>query len=453
MSTTLIQGLEADFEGDEFGTSSPSLAGALDRMLADEEDLTEVLNRLAENGHGVWIVGGWVRDVLSGKGEGGSSGNDVDLATTATPTEMIDIFPDGIAIGVDFGTFGIRVEGGSEAGMWEATTLRSDGLYVDHRHPEKVSWSTSLRQDLNRRDFTFNAMAVDPARRLVYDPHGGREDLAAGVLRAVGVAELRITEDALRILRAYRFLAHAGPAAILDDRLHESMIKQRELLGQVSAERWWQELKRMFSGLGAVRSLLLMKEDNVLDVLMPGDTAPIIDFSADDFESVVQELRPNVRCQVVLSSILRGLSVDEMHGLLRHWMTPRRTREMAIQHFQWSERTPDSNDVEQLRRFRHAVGEHIDVVISLMLLWTQAGEVDAIRTALSELAPLRSQPDPVIDGLRLMEVTGLDKGPAVGALKRSLHRLQVERDLTGPDAILSLIDEVGDQDLGGPVWP
>ena len=452
MSESLIPGLEADLEGDLFDSSVPSLAGALDRMLQDEPKLIEVLNRLALNGHGVWIVGGWVRDALSGKSDGSSSGNDVDLATTAIPDEMMSLFPEGIAIGVDFGTFGIRVERGSEAGMWEATTLRSDGVYVDHRHPEKVSWSASLRQDLDRRDFTFNAMAVDPSRRLLYDPHGGSGDLTAGVLRAVGVAEQRITEDALRILRAYRFMAHAEPVAVLDERLHESMVKQRELLAQVSPERWWQELRRMFSGSGAVQSLLQMKEDKVLDVLMPGDMLPSLDWLTDEFESVVQGLQPDVRGQVVLSSLLQGMSVDEMHDLLRHWMTPRRTRELAIQHFQWSTLIPDSGDVEQLRRFRHAVGEHLDVVMSLIS--RQASQAaDAVRMALSELAPLRAQAGPVIDGIRIMEVTGLDKGPAIGALKRSMYRLQVERDLIDPDSILSLLDGIGTRDLGGPVWP
>ncbi len=452
MSEPLTPGLEADLEGELFDSSDSSLGFALDRLLQDEPELLEVLNRLAVNGHGTWIVGGWLRDVLSGKIERELSENDVDLATTATPDEMMSLFPEGIAIGVDFGTFGIRVERGSEASMWEATTLRSDGVYVNHRHPEKVSWSTSLQQDLERRDFTFNAMAVDPARRLVYDPHGGRSDLISGVLRAVGTAERRITEDALRILRAYRFLAHSRPEFVLDDELHESMVNQKELLGQVSPERWWQELWRMFSGSGAIRSLLQMKKDKVLDVLMPGDVMPSFEWAADDFKSVVQKVRPDVRCQIVLCSLLQGLSLDEMHDILRHWMTPRRTREMAIQQFQWSTVIPDPRDEEQLRRFRHAVGEHLDVVMSLIHLRDLAA-ANEVESVLSALAPLRVQAEPVIDGLRLMEVTGLGKGPAIGSLKRSLYRLQIERDVANPETLLSFLDEIADRDLGGPVWP
>ena len=451
--TSLSVGIEADLEGAGLDTSVPSVAKSLDRMLEVQYELAEVLNILAENGHGVWIVGGWVRDALSGKDDSVADGKDVDLATTATPEEMQSLFPEGIEIGVDFGTFGIRLSRGSGAGMWESTTLRSDGSYSNHRHPEDVSWSTSLQQDLERRDFTVNAMAIDPARRVLYDPHGGREDIASGLIRAVGVSDQRITEDALRILRAYRFLSHAGPSATIDEELHQSIIKSRALLGQVSPERWWQELKRMFSGIGAIRSLQLMEMDGVLEVLVPNEIENRMDFSEKGFESAVHDLQPLARTQVVLSSILQGLSVEHMHDLLRHWMTPRRTRELAIQQFQWSRNIPVSSDTGQLRRFRYAVGEHLDVVLCLMSLHLSDDERGKIQVALSELTSLRTQSDPIIDGRRLMEITGWAKGPAIGALKRSLHRLQIERDLSAPAEILSLIDEVGDQDLRGPVWP
>lgn len=209
----------------------------------------------------------------------------------------------------------------------------------------------------------------------------------------------------------------------------------------------------MFSGIGAIRSLQLMKMDGVLEVLVPNEIENRMDFSEKGFESAVHDLQPLARTQVVLSSILQGLSVEHMHDLLRHWMTPRRTRELAIQQFQWSRNIPVSSDTGQLRRFRYAVGEHLDVVLCLMSLHISDEERGKIQVALSELPSLRTQSDPIIDGRRLMEITGWAKGPAIGALKRSLHRLQIERDLSAPAEILSLIDEVGDQDLRGPVWP
>ena len=125
---------------------------------------------------------------------------------------------------------------------------------------------------------------------------------------------------------------------------------------------------------------------------------------------------------------------------------------MAIQQFQWSTVIPDPRDEEQLRRFRHAVGEHLDVVMSLIRLRDSAA-YNEVRTALSSLAPLRVQAEPVIDGLCLMEVTGLDKGPTIGSLKRGLYRLQIERDVDDPDTLLSFLEEIVDQDFGGPVWP
>ena len=125
---------------------------------------------------------------------------------------------------------------------------------------------------------------------------------------------------------------------------------------------------------------------------------------------------------------------------------------MAIQQFQWSTVIPDPRDEEQLRRFRHAVGEHLDVVMSLIHLRDLAA-ANEVESVLSALAPLRVQAEPVIDGLRLMEVTGLGKGPAIGSLKRSLYRLQIERDVANPETLLSFLDEIADRDLGGPVWP
>ena len=125
---------------------------------------------------------------------------------------------------------------------------------------------------------------------------------------------------------------------------------------------------------------------------------------------------------------------------------------MAIQQFQWSTVIPDPRDEEQLRRFRHAVGEHLDVVMSLIRLRDSAA-YNEVRTALSTLAPLRVQAEPVIDGVSLMKVTGLDKGPAIGSLKRGLYRLQIERDVDDPDTLLSFLEEIVDQDFGGPVWP
>ena len=154
---TLIQGLEADVDGEP---CPPRLV----RWLATlPEDLLNVLHVLAADGHGAWLVGGCVRDAMLG-----SPSTDIDLCTTCTPDRMLTLFDErAIPTGADFGTITIKGDGRH----YEATTLRTESLYRDGRRPDRVVWGTSLREDLSRRDFTFNSMAVDVARQQLYDPY------------------------------------------------------------------------------------------------------------------------------------------------------------------------------------------------------------------------------------------------------------------------------------------
>ena len=127
-------------------------------------ELIDVLNKIAQNGGGAWIVGGAVRDASMG-----FVPEDIDLATDLTPEQLLLIFPDAIETGVSFGTITIK----SGVYLYQTTTLRTDGDYVDSRRPNMVEWSLSLFEDLRRRDFTINSMAIDVARETYYDPHNG----------------------------------------------------------------------------------------------------------------------------------------------------------------------------------------------------------------------------------------------------------------------------------------
>ena len=163
---------------------------------APPSELVPILNKFGENGIGVWIVGGAVRDLMLN-----IKPSDIDLAVDVPPEEVMELFPYSIPTGLRFGTVTLR----SSDELYEATTLRSESGYGDGRRPDEVEWGTSLRTDLSRRDFSMNAMAIDIENRLLHDPFNGRKDLENGVLRAVGDASERLSEDALRILRAYRF--------------------------------------------------------------------------------------------------------------------------------------------------------------------------------------------------------------------------------------------------------
>ena len=196
--------------------------------LTPEDNL--VLNQLRNHGD-AWIVGGWVRDTLLM----GKSNNDLDIATTLLPSQVMEIFPRTIPVGEEYGTVIVRLDGDSDK-EWEVTTLRKDGSYGDGRRPDKVSFSTNINDDLARRDFTINAMAIGREDELI-DMFGGEKDLQQNIIRAVGDANERIAEDGLRILRAFRYLdLEKNKLRVLDYELESAIRKNVHMLEKVSKE-------------------------------------------------------------------------------------------------------------------------------------------------------------------------------------------------------------------------
>lgn len=224
------------------------------------DDVRFVLRRLREHGHRGWIVGGCVRDLVRGVPP-----KDWDVATDARPEVVQGLFPKVIATGLQHGTVTVLVEDRP----YEVTTLRGEGAYSDGRRPDAVEFVDDIDRDLARRDFTCNAIAIDPLDGHVVDPFGGRADLAAGVLRAVGEPIERFAEDGLRVLRGARFAATLGlridPAterAMGDPRAHATFRR-------VSAERIREEwLKSMRAGRPSV-AFETMLRTGILALISP----------------------------------------------------------------------------------------------------------------------------------------------------------------------------------------
>ena len=215
----------------------------------------EVLRTLERNGHKAYIVGGCVRDFLRGEVPG-----DWDVTTSARPTEVLTLFPHSIPTGLQHGTVTVKCGGGS----YEVTTFRTDGDYADHRHPDAVHFTDSLQQDLRRRDFTVNAMAID-LRGKLYDFYGGQEDLRRGILRCVGDPDARFAEDTLRIMRALRFAATLGFA--LDEETARSLHAHRQELSQIAVERITAEMTKLLCGKNAAE--ILLQYPDVIGVFLP----------------------------------------------------------------------------------------------------------------------------------------------------------------------------------------
>ncbi len=196
------------------------------------EYILEILRRLTEAGFSAYAVGGCVRDTLMGRPP-----HDWDVATSASCAQVAALFERTVPTGLKYGTVTVLLPGGQA----EVTTFRRDGAYRNGRRPESVEFVSDLKEDLSRRDFTVNAMAMDAQGRIV-DLFGGREDLARGVIRCVGEPERRFSEDALRMLRAVRFSAQLSfsvePATLA------ALRRMAPLAEKLSAERVLAELQK-----------------------------------------------------------------------------------------------------------------------------------------------------------------------------------------------------------------
>src|SRR5436305_5283015 len=171
---------------------------------------TRIVRELRAAGFSAYLVGGCVRDLALGRDP-----TDYDVATSATPQEVMQLFPETYAVGAQFGVVLVPIrrdtpEGQRDNYVIEVATYRSDGLYSDGRHPDQVQFSKDAKTDVQRRDFTINGLLLDALPAEVLDYVGGRDDLQSGIIRTIGDARQRFTEDKLRMLRAVRFAARFG---------------------------------------------------------------------------------------------------------------------------------------------------------------------------------------------------------------------------------------------------
>src|SRR5438046_3693623 len=237
-----------------------------------------ILRTLHDQGYQAYLVGGCVRDLLLGREPG-----DYDIATDATPEQVMRIFPQTYAVGAQFGVVLVPmavdpsvtsvvdqadVNHGRHRGKTvEVATFRSDIGYSDGRHPDQVRFSKDPRQDVQRRDFTINGLLLDPLKNEVLDFVGGRKDLDAGIIRAIGEPELRVAEDKLRMLRAVRFAARFGYS--IEPQTSAAIQKLAPQIHQVSRERVRDELTKMLTEGQAQRAFLLLDETVLLHELLP----------------------------------------------------------------------------------------------------------------------------------------------------------------------------------------
>ena len=407
-------------------------------MGPEHEHLSEadrlVLDGLRSAGE-AWIVGGWVREAASGRRE-----TDMDIATTLLPAKVKELFPRSLMVGEKYGTVIVRLDEGVSDGTWEVTTLRSEGSYGDGRRPDMVEFGQNIEDDLARRDFTINAMAIDSDGSVI-DPFGGVSDLREGVLRAVGIASERLGEDGLRIMRAYRFLDSAEGIRDMEPSLRSAVRENLGMLDVVSRERIGMEMERILGGRNAGEVILQMHEDGVLNHILPGIDCTVSPSFCTDF-------------LVNLALLCSGDSSEgsALAGNLRSalMMAKEPLRQVAFLHGARDTSVP--TEIGGLRRFRAALPpEWQDAFIAYS--HGLGRETSEFVEALASLSPLIVGNAPLIDGNTLAAATGLNPGPRMGRLKGLLHRIQIERDLPTAERVLSLLDDLDWIDSDYEEWP
>lgn len=331
-----------------------------------------VLTALEAAGYEAWCVGGCVRDLMLGRAP-----EDWDVTTNALPEATMALFGShAFPTGLRHGTVTVREEHRSV----EVTTYRVDGDYHDHRRPDTVVFTPSLEEDLRRRDFTVNAMALS-LRGDLRDPFGGQADLKAGVLRCVGKPERRFGEDALRILRGLRFAAVLGFA--MDPATAAGIHGHRALLKDIAAERIRVELFKLLCGKDA--AAVLWEYPDVVGVFWP-EILPMVGFDQrnrhhcyDVWEHTLHaveavEPEPVLRCAMLLHDVgkPRCFTVDQdgnghFYGhpeisreladdMLRRLKCAAAFREMVVRLVEWHDRNIPRTD-RGLRRALRALGE------------------------------------------------------------------------------------------------
>jgi tRNA nucleotidyltransferase/poly(A) polymerase len=392
----------------------------------------EIAQKLRVAGFEALWAGGCVRDELLGL-----TPKDYDVATSATPDQIRDLFGHRrtLPIGASFGV--ITVLGPREAGQIEVATFRTDAAYSDGRHPDSVTFTTA-EHDAQRRDFTINGLFYDPVAEKVVDYVGGQQDLGAHILRAIGDPRSRLSEDKLRMLRAVRFAA-AFNFAIAPDTL-TAIQEMAPEINAVSAERIGMEIRRMLIDPNRAKALALLRETNLLAQVLP----EVASLAADTFNESIQVLTklnaPSL--SLALAALLVPCSPVVAAPLGRRLRYTNKEVERAI----WLlanepliAQAPQLSWPKLQRLLTH------DGTIELLALHDAITGTDdpALAFCRERLAwpAERLNPRPLVDGSTLIH-HGLTPGPHFSELLEQVRDAQLNGEINSPQEALALVDRL-----------
>lgn len=420
--------IHADLVGDHLDDAT------LQAIHSMPKRVLEVVRILQEQGHGAWLVGGCVRDIFTN-----TKTSDFDIATTATPDEVIDLFGNQtVPTGIEFGTLTLKGEV-----LVEITTLRTEGAYRDGRHPEHVEWGTSLLQDLERRDFTINAMAIDVGLEKIYDPFHGLFDVRRGILKGVGDPLQRCNEDALRVLRAFRFLCPAkGVLFQFDQQLAQAIRLSSPKIKDLSVERVWSEMKKILDKDMWLAILPQMIDSGVYQHIFSASKPPsqkILDCMA----SVVDQLTTMQKFAVLCSNI----DHTQLERYLQHYKSSNLERKETLEFHTLLGCSPKPS-IQSLRILRHFHADYMMALLEIQLAFSKAcveiygsrciheSHAERALEIATSLSTRQSQRDSILTGNDIMSATGVPEGIKLGRLKEWIFKIQIEKDIDSKEQMM-----------------
>ena len=422
--------------------------------LSPREVAADIVRRLQDSGFSAFWVGGCVRDVLLGRPPG-----DYDIATSALPEQIEEVFPRTLAVGRKFGVV-VVLEGGHQ---FQVATFRAEADYRDGRRPGKVTFSDA-RADADRRDFTVNGLFYDPVREKLHDWVGGEADLRARLIRTIGSPAERFAEDHLRLLRAVRFAAQLGFQ--IEAKTFQALEAHAPKIQGISAERIREELIKLFSPPHAARGLELLQQSGLLEQVLPELAATLTCQQSPDFHpegSVFNHLvlmlrhlppraEPSLAWAVLLHDIAKPVTAsrDSRTGsihffghekvgaemaanILRRLRFPRRQSEAIVQAVRYHMQFKDAPDMRKstVRRLLMRPTFPLELELHRLDCLGSHGRLDVYDFLVHQNKELARQPEvrpPLLKGGDLIAL-GMKPGPALGALLAELREKQLQDEL------------------------
>ena len=398
----------------------------LQQLPSEFQEALPILEKLKASGYEAYFVGGSVRDAILGR-----TIHDVDIATSAYPEETKNVFTRTIDVGIEHGTV-LVLHGGQE---YEITTFRTEDVYVDYRRPSQVSFVRSLEEDLKRRDFTVNAFALNEEADII-DKFHGLKDLEFKILRAVGVPQERFNEDALRIMRGFRFAATLD--FDIEEQTFQAMQETAPLLEKISVERILIEFDKLLTAAFWRKGLEKMIAAVAYDFL------PEMKGKGTCLKAMLDRLRPDflfATSEQAWAMLLIALDISEPKNFLKKWKTSNDFQK-AVLDLVAAYRTREKTSVDKFLVYQYGL-ENLLLVEQIRQAQDLPIEIEQIK-ALDAALLIHSKHEIVVNGRTLMTELNLKAGPNLGRILSEIEKAIVLGELMNEkEAILKFLKEKG----------